>query len=70
MEMKKQLEKRLAKLEQEMAAGKEQLEQLEEQRNKLTNTLLRISGAIQVLKEELGQEDNTGTEDQNEEEIK
>ena len=68
--MKKQLEKRLAKLEQEMAAGKEQLEQLEEQRNKLTNTLLRISGAIQVLKEELGQEDNTGTEDQNEEEIK
>ena len=58
MDMKKQLEKRLAQLEKEMEAGQEQLRLLDEQRNKLTNTLLRISGAIQVLKEELGQQDD------------
>jgi len=60
MEMKKQLEKRLALLEKEMEAGQEQLRQLDEQRNKLTSTLLRISGAIQVLKEELGQAESSG----------
>lgn len=60
--MKKQLERRLAQLEEEMMAGQEQIRLLDEQRIKLTNTLLRISGAIQVLKEELGQDDNPGNE--------
>ena len=56
--MKKQLEKRLAELGKEMTAGQEQLQQLNEQRSVLEKTLLRISGAIQVLKEELGQIEN------------
>lgn len=53
--MRERLEKRLAELEKEMATGQEQLQQLDEQRSALEKTLLRISGAIQVLKEELEQ---------------
>lgn len=56
--MKKQLGKRLAELGKEMTAGQEQLQQLDEQRSMLEKSLLRISGAIQVLKEELGQTEN------------
>ena len=52
--MQKQLEKRVAELEAEYRAGREMLADLETKRADLQQTLLRISGAIQVLKEILG----------------
>ncbi|MEM9339225.1 MAG: hypothetical protein AAGA66_10890 [Bacteroidota bacterium] len=51
--MKERLEQRLSDLKQELEKGQNQLVQLDEQRSKMEKTLLRISGAIQVLKEEL-----------------
>ncbi|MGJ0522299.1 hypothetical protein ACR42A_01990 [Burkholderia gladioli] len=44
---------RLHELEQSHQAGEQQLRQLEEKRRELQNTLQRIAGAIQVLKEVL-----------------
>ncbi|MGX5884673.1 hypothetical protein MJS38_34515, partial [Burkholderia gladioli] len=44
---------RLRELEQSHQAGEQQLRQLEEKRRELQNTLQRIAGAIQVLKEVL-----------------
>ncbi len=52
--MREQLEKRLAELKNEFELGQKRLAELETQENALRNTLLRISGAIQVLEEELG----------------
>ena len=52
--MREQLEKRLAELRQEFETGQKTLANLDEQRDSLRKTLLRISGAIQVLEEELG----------------
>ena len=52
--MRKQLEKRLEELRTEFTTGKKTLAQLDAQRNNLNQQLLRISGAIQVLEEELG----------------
>ncbi|MEM9337531.1 MAG: hypothetical protein AAGA66_02300 [Bacteroidota bacterium] len=61
--MRKRLEQRLKELEQELEKGQKQLVQLDEQRNTMEKTLLRISGAIQVLKEELEEQtDETPTE--------
>ncbi len=54
--MKPQLEKRLADLKSEFEAGQKMLSELETKRNELEATLLRISGAIQVLEELLAQE--------------
>ena len=51
--MKERLENRLKALEEELEKGQGQLQQLDDQRDTLEKTLLRISGAIQVLKEEL-----------------
>jgi archaellum component FlaC len=51
--MREQLEKRLGELKAEFEKGQKQLEELEEQANALRQTLLRISGAVQVLEEEL-----------------
>ena len=48
-----QLNKRLYELQQEHEKGQAQLEQLDLERNQLYETLLRISGAIQVLQEEI-----------------
>jgi hypothetical protein len=56
--MKETLEARLAELENEMAIGNEQLIKLNQEREKLESTMLRISVAIQVLKELLQQEEN------------
>ena len=50
------LKKRYQELKAEFQAGQEQLELLEERKQALERTLLRISGAIQVL-EELGVSD-------------
>lgn len=51
--MKEQLEDRLKDLKQEFEAGEKMLQELEMKRNNLQQTLLRISGAIQVLEEVL-----------------
>ena len=53
--MKRQLEQRLLELREEFSNGQQKLAELEESRNRVHETLLRISGAIQVLEEELGE---------------
>ena len=52
--MKKELEARLKELKVEYQKGQGQLVALEQEAANLKNTLLRISGAIQVLQELLG----------------
>lgn len=54
--MKEQLEQRLTELKAEFKAGQNMLADLEARQANLRETLLRISGAIQVLEEMLGQE--------------
>ena len=51
---REQLELRLDALKQEFETGQNMLRQAELQRQQLGETLLRISGAIQVLEELLG----------------
>jgi hypothetical protein len=51
----RRLRDRLAKLRDEFASGQTQLIQAEARVRELRETLLRISGAIQVLSEELGE---------------
>ncbi len=53
--MEKRLKERLAQLREEFANGQAQLVQAEARVRDLRETLLRISGAIQVLSEELGE---------------
>ena len=53
--MKPQLEKRIAELKAEFESGQKMLADLETKRSELQSTLLRISGAIQVLEEMLQQ---------------
>ena len=51
--MRTQLEQRLQALKSEFDAGQKMLAELEARQVNLRETLLRISGAIQVLEEEL-----------------
>ena len=51
--MKEQIEKRLNDLKSEFESGQKMMAELEAKQANLSNTLLRISGAIQVLEEEL-----------------
>jgi len=51
--MQDQLERRLAALRTEYQSGQRALADLEQKQHELRDTLLRISGAIQVLEEEL-----------------
>ena len=51
--MKEKLEKRVIALKEEFASGQKQLADLQNQERALSETLLRISGAIQVLEEEI-----------------
>ncbi|MDZ8263319.1 hypothetical protein [Nostoc sp. ChiQUE01b] len=53
--MKKQLEQRLKSLKTEFESGKQAMQELETKQANLRDTLLRISGAIQVLEEELAE---------------
>lgn len=53
--MREQIENRLNELRQEFETGQSRLHELEVQRARLSETLLRISGAIQVLEETLAQ---------------
>lgn len=52
--MKEQLEKRLAELKAEFESGQKAMADLEAKQANLRDTLLRISGAIQILEEEIG----------------
>lgn len=52
--MQERLEHRLKELKAEFEAGQRMLTELETKRLEMEKTLLRISGAIQVLEEELG----------------
>ncbi len=61
--MKEQLEQRLQTLKSEFEAGQKVLADLEAKQANLRETMLRISGAIQVLEEML--EETQGTEENN-----
>jgi prefoldin subunit 5 len=52
--MKKEIEARLKELKEEYQKGQGQIVALEQETANLRNTMLRISGAIQVLQELLG----------------
>lgn len=51
--MREQIEARLEELRREFETGNTRLRELEDQATMLRQTLLRISGAIQVLEEAL-----------------
>jgi predicted nuclease with TOPRIM domain len=55
--LQRKLQARLAALQGEFERGQERLRQLAQEEEGLRATLLRISGAIQVLQEELGEAD-------------
>jgi predicted nuclease with TOPRIM domain len=52
--MREELETRLASLRAEFTKGQEMLRDAERQQAQLSETLIRISGAIQILEELLG----------------
>lgn len=51
--MQEQIESRIEELKQEFTRGQERYQELDAQQSALRETLLRISGAIQVLEEVL-----------------
>ncbi len=57
--MREQLEQRLKQLRSEFEAGQKMLAELEAKQASVRETLLRISGAIQVIEEELAKTDQT-----------
>lgn len=58
--MRDQLNERLESLKADFDRGKARLAQLETEETQLRETLLRVSGAIQVLTEELARQDEAG----------
>jgi predicted nuclease with TOPRIM domain len=54
--MQEQLQQRLEELKKEFETGQARLRELETEQSYIRETLLRISGAIQVLEEALAQE--------------
>jgi prefoldin subunit 5 len=52
--MKEKIEARLAELRAEFEEGQRMLAELEEKRERLRESMLRIAGAIQVLEEMAG----------------
>jgi len=55
--VREKLEQRLTELRAEYESGQRALVELEQKQMTLRDTVLRISGAIQVLEEELGTKD-------------
>lgn len=53
--MKEKIDSRLAELRAEFETGQRMLAELDEKREKLRESLLRIAGAIQVLEEMAGE---------------
>jgi hypothetical protein len=47
------LEDRLSQLKSQFSSGQKELEKIQNKQNELQVTLLKISGAVQVLEEEL-----------------
>ncbi|MFO1430570.1 MAG: hypothetical protein U1F76_10600 [Candidatus Competibacteraceae bacterium] len=62
--MEQQLRTRLAGLKAEFEKGQKRLEELETEANHLRQTLLRISGAVQVLEELLAQAEQQAAQTQ------
>jgi hypothetical protein len=60
--MREQLQHRLAELKKDFLTGQARLQELESQQALLRETLLRISGAIQVIEEMLNDERTEGTD--------
>ena len=60
--MRLRLEERLNKLKSEFESGQKMLAELDVKASNLRETLLRISGAIQVLEEELKETAGTVSE--------
>ena len=58
---KETIEGRLQELETEIGKGQEQLNTLEQRREEIRATMLRLSGAAQVLTELLGAADSPRT---------
>ncbi len=68
--MRTQLESRLKELRTEYESGTKMLEQVQAKKRDLEQSLLRISGAIQVLEEELNKpEELAENEKDNEKEV-
>jgi predicted nuclease with TOPRIM domain len=57
--MREQLEQRLKQLKSEFEAGQKMLTDLEAKQANVRETLLRISGGIQVIEEELSKVDQS-----------
>lgn len=57
--MKQQLQQRLQQLKAELESGQKVLAELEAKQANVRDTLLRISGAIQVIEEELSKADES-----------
>jgi prefoldin subunit 5 len=63
MTMRGQFEKRLEELRNEYEKGMNEMRELEARQNTLRQTMLRISGAIQVIEEELKRSGPTGEQE-------
>lgn len=61
--MRERLEQRLQELKAEYESGQKMLADLEARQQELRNTLMRISGAILVLEEELERESQSPESD-------
>jgi len=61
--MQERVEKRLKELKSEFDAGQKMLADLDTKQANLRGTLLRISGAIQVLEEILAKADGSASEE-------
>ena len=61
--MRAKLEQRLRELRAEYEKGEQRLAELDAERLNLERSMLRISGAIQVLEEEIGASDGDTLED-------
>lgn len=66
MDLNERATARLELLRAEFEAGERRLTELDRQRTQLTETMLRISGAIQVLEEVLGTAETEPTSDDGE----
>lgn len=62
--MGNQLEDRLSQLKSQYANGQKELDNLHQKENDLQVTLLRISGGIQVLEEEIAKAQQTSQRQQ------
>jgi hypothetical protein len=60
--MSNPLEERLSQLKSQFSSGQKELEKMQEKQNELQVTLLKISGAVQVLEEELTKAKQSGSQ--------